>query len=107
MSVSVILQSAGFASALIIDEAFDDIPIAADLTMDVGLIARNLGELSVLSTNEQKSGALVVALNALEPHAVIIGEGRFCRRDKLWVHPSGPRTVKPMATGIASSTNGI
>lgn len=34
MSISEILQTAGFDSALIVDDAFDDIPIAADLTMD-------------------------------------------------------------------------
>jgi hypothetical protein len=34
MSVSDVLKSAGFVSALIIDDAFDDVPIAADLAMD-------------------------------------------------------------------------
>ncbi len=34
MSVSNILKNAGFKSALIIDDAFDDTPIAADLAMD-------------------------------------------------------------------------
>ena len=40
----------------------------------VGLIARNPGELLSLSTNEQKSGALIIVLNDLEPHAIIIGD---------------------------------
>ncbi len=39
----------------------------------VGLIARNPGELS-LSTNEQKSGALILVLNDLEPHPVMVGD---------------------------------
>jgi hypothetical protein len=34
MSVSDILKSAGFVSALVVDDAFDDVPIAADLAMD-------------------------------------------------------------------------
>jgi hypothetical protein len=34
MSVSDVLKSAGFVSAIIIDDAFDDVPIAADLAMD-------------------------------------------------------------------------
>lgn len=34
MSVSDILKSAGFVSALVIDDAFDDVPIAADLAID-------------------------------------------------------------------------
>ncbi|MDA8232155.1 MAG: hypothetical protein M0006_12530 [Magnetospirillum sp.] len=34
MSVSDVLKRAGFVSALIIDDAFDDVPIAADLAMD-------------------------------------------------------------------------
>ena len=40
----------------------------------VGLIARNPGELSVLSANEQKSGALIVVLNDLELHTVVVGD---------------------------------
>lgn len=40
----------------------------------VGLIARNPEEPLVLSTNDQKSGALIILLNDLEPHAVIVGE---------------------------------
>ena len=40
----------------------------------VGLIARNPGELLSLSANEQKSGALIIVLNDLEPHAIIIGD---------------------------------
>lgn len=34
MSISDILQAAGFDSALIVDDAFDDVPVAADLAMD-------------------------------------------------------------------------
>lgn len=34
MSVSDLLKAAGFESALIVDDAFDDVPIAADLAMD-------------------------------------------------------------------------
>lgn len=34
MSVSDVLKNAGFVSALVIDDAFDDVPIAADLAMD-------------------------------------------------------------------------
>lgn len=34
MTVSDVLKAAGFESALIIDDAFDEIPIAADLVMD-------------------------------------------------------------------------
>lgn len=34
MSVSDVLKSAGFVSTLVIDDAFDDVPIAADLAMD-------------------------------------------------------------------------
>lgn len=40
----------------------------------VGLIGRNPGELSTLSANEQKSGALIIVLNDLQPHAVIVGD---------------------------------
>lgn len=107
MSVSVVLQSAGFVSALIVGEAFDDIPIAADLTMDVKPIARNPGELSVLSANEQKSGALVVVLNAREPHAVIIGDAASAGETTYGFIPFGPRIVRPMITGMASNTSGI
>lgn len=34
MSVSEVLKRAGFVSALVIDDAFDDVPVAADLAMD-------------------------------------------------------------------------
>ncbi len=40
----------------------------------VGLIARNPGELASLSANEQKSGALIIVLNDLEPHPIMIGD---------------------------------
>jgi len=40
----------------------------------VGLIARNPGESLALSANEQKSGALIIVLNDLEPHEVIVGD---------------------------------
>ncbi|WP_296711316.1 hypothetical protein [Rhodoblastus sp.] len=40
----------------------------------VGLIARNPEWPLTLSTNEQKSGALIIILNDLEPHAVMIGD---------------------------------
>ncbi len=39
----------------------------------VGLIVRNPGELISLSANEQKSGALVIVLNDIEPHAILVG----------------------------------
>ena len=40
----------------------------------VGLIARNPEEPLALSANEHKSGALIIVLNDLEPHAVIVRE---------------------------------
>ena len=40
----------------------------------VGLIARNSEEPLALSANDQKSGALIIVLNDLEPHAVIVGD---------------------------------
>jgi hypothetical protein len=40
----------------------------------VGLIARNPGELASLSANDQKSGALIIVLNDLEPHPIMIGD---------------------------------
>jgi len=43
----------------------------------VGLIARNPEEPLALSANDQKSGALVIVLNDLEPHAVIVGDLAF------------------------------
>jgi len=40
----------------------------------VGLIVRNPEEPLDLLANDQKSGALIIVLNDLEPHAVIVGD---------------------------------
>jgi hypothetical protein len=39
----------------------------------VGLIARNRRQLASLSSNEQKNGALIIALNDLDPQPIMIG----------------------------------
>jgi len=34
MSLSDMLKAAGFDSVLVVDDAFDEVPVAADLSMD-------------------------------------------------------------------------
>lgn len=41
----------------------------------VGLIARNPGEMTSLSTNEQRNGALIIVINDLESHSIVVSDG--------------------------------